>query len=595
MKLKISLNILVILSLISLSFVSCTDVNTGSDVELVPDVTSLLSTPDDSKTEITWRNPSTSFTGIEIQVTGNDKNDVIILEPQKETFTAEGLTNGIEYQITATVLRDHYRSNGKSISVTPLPRCEPPIFSLPNGNYVKGTIVEILTQSPEDIIYVSSDSGTTWISQNNIEIVRDLNVFIKSSKLGFLDSRIVEGRYSTPLVIYVSQTTGNDLNSGTKENPKKTIQQGIDSTGREVQISSGTYYISDDLGLTVPSDTIIRGGYNSGNWDDRKYETSDDRQDSVYKTELVYSGSLEGSARLRPSSVFHIGNTESNNGIEIEGVTISNDDSSKITSGILSNNYSEAIVRNCTITGGKYGIYLSRSILHIVDSVVRVTGNNQSGVFCDYSSTLYSKGSTIYGNSYGPAVNAYMSSLVILDGNTLKRGVNAKSGTVYLLNNYINGTPGIEVNTKTYIFNNTIIGSPGIELRGGATEIINNIFHSCSTAGIRERYDWDNPTYVLNNTFSNCAVLYHDYDLYGDLTSIEDVNSSTHTTQGTPDSSTGNIIEDISYIDTTDYYTPTSVTDSVKYGGVDLNIYFENDRDNNTRTSPWSIGPNEID
>jgi len=107
-----------------------------------------------------------------------------------------------------------------------------------------------------------------------------------------------------------------------------------------------------------------------------------------------------------------------------------------------------------------------------------------------------------------------------------------------------------------------------------------------------------------NNDFYNCGTgLYYD-DWATSVTAL----STTITTGDDPDNSLldrGNVAvnpmfndedgagNNISYITDNDWSLSASSPASVIEGGLDLSVYFTDDKDGTSRTTPWSIGAYE--
>ncbi len=194
---------------------------------------------------------------------------------------------------------------------------------------------------------------------------------------------------------------------------------------------------------------------------------------------------------------------------------------------------------------------------------------------------------------------------------------NCSSG---IYNNVINGgraansTYGIVIQNPSSpaIYNNTIDGGSitnpagwavGITMIFGSPKIRNNIIMvsgaTGNRVGIREFNAGADPAELNNNNIYNCATaLYSDMDGHGNLLNITDVNSFTNTTQGLPASASGNVSVSL-ILDSAYRILGATVPGQlilVTRGGLDLSSSFlVEDKDENPRTVPWSIGAYEYD
>ncbi len=197
------------------------------------------------------------------------------------------------------------------------------------------------------------------------------------------------------------------------------------------------------------------------------------------------------------------------------------------------------------------------------------------------------------------------------DGSISSEAVYCFNATTKIFNNTIRGGPsngnstGISLynGSHAHVFNNTIDGgaglitSRGIYIWGSNPRIINNIFFISGATGARTGiYEGDpgtsDPVELTNNNFFNCPVLYRNSAPLIDLLFIGDVNNPSNTTQGGPASAAMNI----SVILTLDAdFRILAPPLSIRLGGADLTGSLNNDKDDNPRTVPWSIGAYEYD
>ncbi len=192
---------------------------------------------------------------------------------------------------------------------------------------------------------------------------------------------------------------------------------------------------------------------------------------------------------------------------------------------------------------------------------------------------------------------------------------NTNSAAPKIINNVIyggmaaNAVIGINnsVASSTSIYNNTIDAgisgtstAAGIRIADSSPNIINNIITvqngPLGTYGIYEATVNSDPALLNNNDIFSCATaLYHDADVPGDLTTAVQLNDNTLTNLMGPAASSGNISVPLTF--DADYRILGAAVPAdlplVTQGGLDLTGFFDNDRDDNARNAPWSMGAYE--
>ena len=107
-----------------------------------------------------------------------------------------------------------------------------------------------------------------------------------------------------PGEVYVS-TTGDDNNSGTKENPLKSIQMAIDLGNSlykttDVRVAGGTYYVNYNQGthIVMREGVSLWGGYSSdfSSRDPLSYVTTIEDQSSSSGTAQIPTCAVDGGA-----------------------------------------------------------------------------------------------------------------------------------------------------------------------------------------------------------------------------------------------------------------------------------------------------------
>jgi hypothetical protein len=346
-------------------------------------------------------------------------------------------------------------------------------------------------------------------------------------------------------VIYVDGAGGDDANPGTKEQPKRTIQNAINLADAlmesgEVWVAEGTY--TSTRTLSIKEGISILGGFAVPDWD----------RDIALNTTILEGQDIE--IVIKPVSGV-TGRTL------IEGFTIRAD--------VVA--YAVCIwCETCSPT-------IRRNILDASQG-----STNTIGILNSSSSPV------IYANT----INAG-------SGSAAAWGIANNGSPAIIRSNVIYGTGSDEKyvgiynnNSDAVIQNNTIrcgLGSGAVGIHNDASNctIENNILFSAGTSrGINEASTAAFPTQVNNNVFFNCSPIY-DYDT-GSCTTLTDLVTYL-TSNSVPVA--GNLADDPQFVGSMDWHLQSSST--IKDKGLDLSSYFTKDRDWISRNDPWSIGAYE--
>lgn len=439
-------------------------------------------------------------------------------------------------------------------------------------------------------------------------------------------------------VIYV-KTTGNDTYPGTQTQPKKTIQNAIDSadelfTTAEVHVAEGTYWqsgtisllIQSSAGLIIKSGISIYGGYSSTDWNNRN--------PSTYITNIKDSSTTDGYF-ANPNRAIHVGFGVSSATI-IDGFTITGgggDNSSAITYdeghatisnnvinggsgssnayGIYNTGSASPVISNNVINGGSGGVY-TRGILSDYASPT-ITGNDINGgagstgswgIDDYYSSSTITK-NKIYGGSSPSGTGIKLTGSSTFIANNTINGGSSSSQTTYgiymgaalstnypvIVNNTINGgegfaaSIGIEITISTPIIDNNIIFTTGGDLRycvyesgseASPSSFNNNNIYDCPTANY---LDTPNP-----NTFTQICA--------GGNPGDSDCSNVLSTPTGS-----GNVSADLAFVNLVgeDWHLTASTPATITQGGFNHSGLITTDKDGVARTVPWSMGAYEFD
>ena len=333
-------------------------------------------------------------------------------------------------------------------------------------------------------------------------------------------------------ILYV-KTDGDDLNPGTFDKPKKTIQKALETASSlyskaEIHIAEGIYYIhSLNNPLVLKEGFSLYGGYSFSSWQNRNPLN--------YKT-VIQDINDSGGTWDNPNAALYCGNVSVStiiDGFYFYGGTGD-------FSAAVSINNSSPVFQNNVIRGGEasytFGIKIKNtSMPQFINNIIK--GSSHS----DYSYGIYNESNTT----------------VLLQGNKIS-GENSLNGS-YAIYNKRNTLPGrIENNiifggtsavsfgimnesSSPVIQNNVINGGNGdtaygIGIQNGSPLIENNvIFTSTSTVnsyGVIEFSSDSDPDSFTNNNIYYCqAGLYSDADGNGNLTLESDLNQYLKTNQ----------------------------------------------------------------
>jgi len=361
-------------------------------------------------------------------------------------------------------------------------------------------------------------------------------------------------------VIYVDGVSGDDANPGTREQPKKTIQNAIDLADAlmdegEVRVAEGTYHVYETL--VVREGISLYGGFQASGWT---------RDVDLYPTELQGSGietvikPEQGVSSVTVIDGFTIEASSVVTAVciwcERGSPTIRNNilDASQGSTdsiGILNSSSSPVILANTINAGGgsadAWGIANNNSPAQIWSNVIYGTGSNNNY-----------KG--IYNNN----------SDAIIQNNTIRCGLSAWD----------------DVDHDVGIYN-----------KDSNCIIENNIFFSSgSSCAIEEDNTNALPVRVNSNDFCDGVTLQCD-PLYkysvGRCDSLVQLGDYLSTTNGV--SVADNVDSDPDFVDAGGMDWHLDSGSSLKEAGLPLSASFSIDRDGEERTDPWSIGAYEKD
>lgn|GEM_PF-646478 len=293
----------------------------------------------------------------------------------------------------------------------------------------------------------------------------------------------------------------------------------------------------------------------------------------------------------------------------IENNTIDGGDGSNNSYGIY-NFSSLPKIRSNTIDGGRgsnssLGIYNTATLASLLIQSNIITGgrgNTAVGVYNIAASSPLIEKNMIDGGGGSASYGIYSSSSAPeIRNNTISGGIGSNASQGIFNNGSSNGlSPAIR--------NNTINGgagaiSTGIMSQSASPTIENNIVFT-SGDGTRscmvEITSNADPASLRNNDLFDCPdALYLDEGITK-LTSIDDVNALADTTAG------GNISvnpafvskngpdDDVNTMADNDWHLSSASPAAVTDGGLDLSSDFTVDKDDITRTLPWSIGAYQL-
>lgn len=296
------------------------------------------------------------------------------------------------------------------------------------------------------------------------------------------------------LIIYVDGAVGLDTNAGTFDDPKETIQGGIDaaSANIDVWVAAGTY---NSGGANAPVVTLkeavsVYGGYNA--------------TFSARDTESIIIGN-----GLHDRTVY--GSTGITNAAIIDGFTI-NGGSTSTSYTIYNDSGSSPTIQNNIINGGtgttnNYGIYNTGSSAPLIQNNTAINGGEGNYSYAIYntssSSPIIQNNTSINGgtgaiNSY--AINNITSSPTIQSNDSINGGSGNYSYAIYntssspdiLSNTNINGGTGTSTCYAIYNYNSS---SPTIDdntlINGGGGDYSYAVFNN-----------WTSSPTISNNTIN---------------------------------------------------------------------------------------------
>jgi len=245
---------------------------------------------------------------------------------------------------------------------------------------------------------------------------------------------------------YVS-TSGDDANDGSKINPVASIGQALTNEAKEIRVSTGTYQIAEDYGLSIEGPVTLLGGYDQG-FSERRFLTEIDRDNPEFSTVLAYSGEFLGNeytyAEYSATVVLE--------SAEIEGFTIRRDVPGSGTAGVMVNGAMSEIRHNTIrlpeVDGTPVGIMLNQSDRIVIDSNVIEGGG----------------GGTRWQGVLGTCGNC------TITNNQIRAGY-ATAYSSEALN--IRGA-----DTSVSIANNTLVAGTGAEVKDGSFLLIGNEINS---------------------------------------------------------------------------------------------------------------------
>lgn len=654
--------------IINLCFVIYLILLTGCDIEAGDDITLDTTSPGDDITLdttppgevsgilieerdesviISWVDPEDNdFDKVEIWYGTEDIINTLYLDLPAATGTEIGrLTNFSEYAFRLhTIDSTGNRSEGVISHATPHPLS-------PTDNIAPSEVSE-LTIEPQDGMVTLSWSNPTdedfsevriyygldenllnryqgEINNLKTEILNLENYSLYTFKVVTVDTvgNSSEGlsKNSMPYdptpsaVIYVNGISGSDLYPGTPDFPKATITSALDIAVKEVHVAAGEYIVNETTYIEMKPGIKIRGGFAQGNWFDRKYIKSSDRNNNRYMTKITYVSDFIGTGDNPASAV-----RASDSGVDLdsvlEGFIINSSSNPDTGCGIFLSGMASPLIQYNTIIATKIGVYGSY-INHVrlksneilinateyypiaikmwMDSDVELEHNrivvNSSysrlqGIECYNDSDGYIRNNTILlnytGRSFGAlnmeGIQQYIFCDTKIENNTIVYSCSNDDSITEPIDAFILGVKLFSTDyiDEPFIHNNifdiTFPVSPGVLLNETATAIQAN-------AGLT------NP--VKNNVFKGFTNYYYGdvLGLYPDFESVQSL-----------DYFEGNIA--ISYdqdilIDGPggDMRFKESTPEAIKEGGLDLSLDFTNDYKEQERTVPWSIGAFEDD
>ncbi len=356
---------------------------------------------------------------------------------------------------------------------------------------------------------------------------------------------------------YVDGANGDDANPGTRDLPKKTIQNAIDLAAAlmdeaEVRVAEGTYAVYETL--VVREGISLYGGFRASDWT---------RDIDAYPTVIqgiAVETVIKPERGVTPATA-------------IDGFSI------KAAAGdtahcIICDNCSPTIRYNF-LDAGAGG----------VDTI---------GIRCRYSSPVINANSINAGSGSGAAWGIWNmnSNTRIWNNEIFGEGDHTKFKAIINSDN-----SQVSIQSNTIRVGTTAGGGDGIYSTDSIYLVENNIFFSTELPGlptgcaIHDAADSPLLDALNNNDFYRCAACYS----YGDPVTSLDFLEMIALLDGTIGSVSGNTDEDPQFERQSILPWNWHLVDTspVKDAGLDLSDSFNHDRDGVPRSDPWSIGAYE--
>ncbi len=256
------------------------------------------------------------------------------------------------------------------------------------------------TNNPNDTLSLSPRPNSTWAlgDQRTLSvIVDDLETY--TAEPAHLVYGVLDG------VVYAHAGRGNDLNPGTAELPKKTIQAAINTAEAaydeaEVWVAEGLYPIYRSI--TIRKSIRLRGGYSHDSWTDRDELTWALEDNAQYPTVIQYmvhtAVQIEEHATgflVEGFSIEKLGSASGDSrlyvGIDVDSAS-GTVRSCRVDGGWQGTEFCAAVMvkgsnllidrsylYGGTLTPSSYGIIASQAGLHVVNSVVHAGSGHHVG------------------------------------------------------------------------------------------------------------------------------------------------------------------------------------------------------------------------
>jgi hypothetical protein len=444
--------------------------------------------------------------------------------------------------------------------------------------------------------------------------------------------------------IHVSadDVNASDTNPGTRALPMQTIQAGISTAATlagpsQVLVAQGNYSASvlNATGISLVKGVSLFGGY-APDWSTRDI--------NAYAS-AINAGNLPALPVYVPANEIAwviSGSGSITRGTSVDGFVINAGNGNSptgLTSAVyIENSANPTIIRNVinvgAVDGKTYGVYVENASPMLVHNTINGATNPAAPLANDSTAIYVANGA--HPDIRKNTINGGYAT-------TTAKGIYLTNASATIEKNDINGgnantVQGIDsVNSSMDVFNNVLINyeaqqdSYGISnSAGSANRVYNNIIDSgelsLNATGIYVQgaasldiknniitngnciYEADlvsDPLMVENNDLFNCQIAYYDADAGcikdsdGDgifsSCSVDDLNLLTDITAA------NNLADDPVFKDpkNLDYHFTQTGTQtsplSVIEGALDLTAFCPCDKDEATRTVPWSIGAYEMD